>query len=74
MGWLKVLKENKEEKFSWNPDSEDETEAARKRFNHYMKQGFIACKMVEQGKRGVQVSEFDPAAEEIFMLALADGG
>jgi len=74
MGWLKILQENKEEKIFWNPDSEDETEAVRKRFNHYIKQGFIACKMVEQGKRGVQVSEFDPEAEEIFMLALADGG
>lgn len=74
MGWLKVLKESREEKFFWNPDSEDETEAARKKFNDYMKQGFIACKMVEQGEKGVQVSEFDPEAEEIFMLALADGG
>ena len=68
------MQENKEEKIFWNPDSEDETEAVRKRFNYYIKQGFIACKMVERGKRGVQVSEFDPEAEEIFMLALADGG
>ncbi|MDI7261306.1 MAG: hypothetical protein QME90_15490 [Thermodesulfobacteriota bacterium] len=74
MGWLKILRENKEEKFSWNPDSEGETEAARKRFEHYLKRGFIACKMIDQGKKGVQLSEFDPEAEEIFMLGLADGG
>jgi hypothetical protein len=39
-----------------------------------MKRGFIACKIVNQGKTGVQISEFDPGAEEIFMLGLTEGG
>jgi hypothetical protein len=39
-----------------------------------MKQGFIACKIFKKGGPGVQISEFDPEAEEIFMLGLADGG
>ena len=46
----------------------------RERFNQFMKRGFIACKIVNQGKTGVQISEFDPGAEEIFMLGLTEGG
>ena len=55
-------------------DSQEEVAAARDKFHHYIKRGFIACKIVNQGKTGVQISEFDPGAEEIFMLGLTEGG
>lgn len=74
MGWLKILNGDQEEKFSWSPESLSEVQIAREKFDHYMKQGFIACKIVDGGKTGIQVSEFDSKAEEIFMLGLADGG
>ncbi len=74
VGYLKVLRGNQEETYSWNPDVPSETQAARERFDGYMKQGFIACKIVDRGKRGVPLTRFDPEAEEIFMLELADGG
>jgi hypothetical protein len=74
MGSLKILRGNQEEKYSWNPESPAETRAARDKFDQYIKQGFIACKIADQGKRGVSLTEFDPDAEEIFMLELGDGG
>jgi hypothetical protein len=74
MGSLKVLRGNQEEKYSWSPDSPSEIQAARDKFEQYIKQGFIASKIVDRGKRGVQLTKFDPEAEEIFMLELADGG
>ncbi len=74
MGWLKILNGDEEEKYSWSPDSMKDLQVAREKFDQYMKQGFIACKIVNQGKTGVQIAEFDPAAEEIFMLGLTDGG
>jgi len=74
MGLLKVLRGNEEEKYSWSPESPSEIQAAQDKFNQYMKQGFIACKIVDQGKRGAPLTKFDPEAEEIFMLELADGG
>jgi hypothetical protein len=74
MGSLKVLRGNQEEKYSWNPESPAETQAAREKFDQYIKHGFIASKIVDQGKRGVPLTKFDPDAEEIFMLELADGG
>ena len=74
MGSLKVLRGNQEEKYSWGPESALETQAARDKFDQYLKQGFIACKIVDRGKQGVPLTKFDPEAEEIFMLELADGG
>ena len=74
MGLLKVLRGNQEEKYSWSSESASETQEAREKFDQYMKQGFIACKIVDRGKRGVPLTKFDPEAEEMFMLELADGG
>jgi len=74
MGWLKILSGDEEEQYGWTPDSAEEMRAAREKFNQHMKQGFIACKIINQGKTGVQISEFDPEAEEIFMLGLTEGG
>ena len=74
MGWLKVLNGDEEEAYSWTPDSLNEVKGARDKFDQFMKQGFIACKIVDQGKRGAPLTKFDPEAEEIFMLELADGG
>jgi phosphoribulokinase len=74
MGTLKVLMGNEEEKIFWSLDDSEAVQKAREKFDHYQKQGFIAAKIVDQGDKGVQLSEFDPEAEEIFMLGLADGG
>jgi len=74
MGCLKVLNGDEEENYSWTAGSPEEIRAAQEKFNLYLKRGFIACKIVNQGKTGVQVAEFDPGAEEIFMLGLTEGG
>ena len=74
MGWLKVLNGNEEEKLFWRPSSPDEVLTAQAKFTDYLKQGFIACKISADGRTGIQITEFDREAEEIFMLGLADGG
>ena len=74
MGSLCILNGDKEEKYFWTPDEPEQTRIAREKFDHYRKQGFVACIVVHDGKTGFQISQFDPEAEEIFMLGLADGG
>jgi len=74
MGRLTVLNGDKEEKYSWSSDSLKDIQIASEKFNQYMKQGFIASKIVNQGKMGVHIAEFDLEAEEIIMLRLAEGG
>jgi hypothetical protein len=73
MGWLKVLSGNEEEKFFWHPSSPEEIRKAEEKFAAYLKQGYIACR-ITGGNNGIQITEFDQDAEEIFMLGLADGG
>ncbi len=74
MGWLKVLDGNEEEKIFWDSSSPEEVRKAREKFAEYLRQGFIACKITDAGRTGIQIMEFDQDAEEIFMLGLADGG
>lgn len=74
MGWLKVLQGNDEEKFFWHPGVAEEVSQAREKFLRYQRQGFLACKITGKGQTGVQISEFDGDAEEIFMLGFVDGG
>ncbi len=74
MGWLKVLQGNEEEKYFWNPQEPEEVLHAREKFMQYQRQGFLACKITGQGQTGVQITDFDQEAEEIFMLGLVDGG
>lgn len=74
MGWLKVLQGNEEEKYFWHPENPEEVRRAREKFLEYQRQGFLACKIQGTGEAGIQISEFDDDAEEIFMLGLVDGG
>ncbi len=74
MGWLKVLQDNEEEKFYWDQADPAAVSEAREKFMEYQRQGFLACKIVGKGQTGVQISDFDQEAEEIFMLGLVDGG
>ena len=74
MGILQILNGNEEEKYFWNPLSPVETRIAREKFEDCVRQGFIACKIFKKGEPGTQITEFDPEAEEIFVLGLADGG
>lgn len=74
MGRLNILNGDEEEKYFWPSSSGTEADAAREKFNQFIRKGFLACKIIDHGKTGVQISEFDPEAEEIFMLGLSEGG
>ena len=74
MGRLKVLVGSGEETYLWNPEAEEEVEDARKKFEAYRGQGFLACRISAGGKEGTPLTEFDPKADEIFVLGFVDGG
>jgi predicted HD phosphohydrolase len=69
-----VLTEDGEKEYAWDPGSPAEVRAARERFEHYLKENCIAFIKEPGGKEGIPLSQFDPLAEEIFMLGLAAGG
>ena len=74
MGTMSCLYEKEGEKIIWNPAIPVEVDAARARFEHYLSEGYIACKITQDGNRGVHIAEFDPEAEEIILIQLVDGG
>lgn len=58
---------------SWSRDEASEVAVARKKFEEYTRQGWLAFRSLPD-KRKVQVYEFDPALEKIFLVPLAEGG
>jgi hypothetical protein len=58
---------------SWNKERPSEVAGARKKFEEYTRQGWLAF-TVTPGNRQLQVYEFDQALEKIFLIPLAEGG
>jgi len=58
---------------SWSSESAHEVAAARKKFEEYTRQGWLAF-MVASDNSNVQIYEFEPAIEKIFLVPLAEGG
>ena len=58
----------------WNPDNEDEVKVARGVFDDLTKQGFTGFRVYDDGKKGQQLTEFDPQAERILLIPPMAGG
>ena len=58
---------------SWSTQSREEVAVARKRFEEYTRQGWLAF-TVGSDNRKHQIYEFDPVIEKIFLVPLAPGG
>jgi hypothetical protein len=58
---------------SWNKERPSDVEAARRKFDEYTRQGWLAF-IISPKNSKVQVYEFDPALEKIFLVPLAEGG
>jgi len=57
---------------SWNKERPNEVAAARRKFDEYTRQGWLAF-MVARNSSRLQVHEFDPALEKILLVPLAEG-
>ncbi|HME41458.1 MAG TPA: hypothetical protein VKF36_00105 [Syntrophorhabdales bacterium] len=74
MGRLKILTSDGHEECVWNANSPSEVQAAREKFEKYLREDVIAFKTDSGSKEAIPIRRFDPAAEEIFVLGLAGGG
>ena len=61
-------------KVTWDPDNEDETEAARAQFRDMKAKGFSAFRVDKEGKPTTRISVFDPEAQAIIMTPQLKGG
>lgn len=74
MGKLNILDKTGDIKLEWNPEVEEEVEAAKKTFDDYKKMGFKAFRQYDEGKRGEELKNFDQYAEKILFIPPLKGG
>ena len=64
---LKLLTENGDDRIVWDKDNGREAMQAKKKFEEFLKKGYKAFSVDEQGNRSRKITEFDVDAEEILM-------
>ena len=74
MGKMYVLYEGINEGLFWEAGIPEEVAIVQLRFEQYLKEGYIACRIEKNSHRGVQTVEFDPQAEEVILLPMLEGG
>lgn len=74
MGEMRVLDSTGDTKVIWDPENEDETEAAEEQYDSLIKKGFKAFKVSKKGDKGKAMKEFDSDAGKIIMVPAMVGG
>ena len=75
MGELRVMDQKGDIKTVWDPENEDECQAAEKQFNNLINKKFLAFKVKKTtGNKGAQITKFDPNAGRIIMSPPIVGG
>jgi hydroxymethylpyrimidine pyrophosphatase-like HAD family hydrolase len=65
---MKILTENGDDRLTWNKDNGLEAMDAKKKFEEWMKKGYKAFSIDNNGKKKKEIFEFDVEAEEILMV------
>jgi len=75
MGEMRILSTEGDTKVVWNPDNDDECDAAEAQFNSLKKKGFTAFEVGRRGKKSDEkVTEWDPDLGKLIMVPQMQGG
>ena len=75
MGEMRIMGSKGDTKVIWDPEHEDEVEAAEAQFNSLQKKGFTAYEVGRKGaKTNRKVEEFDPDLGKLIMVPKVTGG
>lgn len=74
MGEMRVMGQAGDTKTLWDPEDEDETEAAREQFDSLTNKGHRAYEVKKGGKPGKRMKEFDPDAGKVIFVVPVAGG
>lgn len=58
----------------WNPNNQDEVDAARDTFKALRKKGYLIYRVNAEGNKGKAMTEFDPDAEKMIAVPAIVGG
>jgi len=73
-GTISALDESGDFKVTWTHGNEAETNLARESYDKLKKKGYAAFRMLDGGRRGEQLLQFDATAEQIIMVPAQVGG
>lgn len=72
---LAIIDETGDTKVIWDPNNEDEVDAAKAQFKALKKKGYLAYAVKgKDGAKGEQIHEFDPEAGRIILAPALQGG
>jgi hypothetical protein len=71
---LHVLDASGDSRTIWNPENQDEVDAAKATFDRLKGKGYLAYSVDEDGGRGEVMQRFDPHAGRIIMSRPLAGG
>ena len=74
MGILKILRNEGDTRVTWDPDNDDELEAAEAQFDTLIEKGFTAFAVKKDGSKGRKTTKFKPDAGAIIMVPKMVGG
>jgi len=74
MGEIRYLDKTGDQKVIWNPENDDEVEAAEATFDMLKDKGFTAYRVKKDGTQGKKITKFDPKAGRIIMVPKLAGG
>lgn len=74
MSELRVMDNTGDTKTTWNPDNQDEVDAARATFDALKKKRYIAYTVKDNGKKNEIIKTFDPSLGMIIMIPPVVGG
>lgn len=75
MGEMAVLGKEGDTKLMWDADDAVSTENAKNSFENFLKKGYLAFEVEgKDGKKGKQVTKFDPKAERYIFSPPMVGG
>lgn len=74
MAQMRWLDETGDSKITWNPENEDQVDAAEAQFDVLLKKGYKAFRVGKDGGQGKQIKEFDAKVGTIIMTKGLVGG
>lgn len=74
MGEMSALSKGGDTKVIWDPENEDEVEAAEAQFDALIEKNFLAYEVKKDGSAGKKLSRFKPRAGKIIMVPAIVGG
>lgn len=74
-GWLEILDHTGDSKLIWDRHNRDEVDAAQAMFDSLTRKRYLAFQAEgDDGRKGKQISKFDPNMERIIMVPPMVGG